>query len=1274
MNHFQRHKLLLPGLGLALIFLSCKTVQERRLDEAAKKLDAIERSAEEWGRASISDIAWLDNRATKEGAGFFALGYSNPTSFYMDKARQNIQGSASLSISEEFSNALSAQFSPPSSGLPSGSGKGSASTNAPPLAASTNAPASGQGGGSTTGSSGSGSAPADKSSAASTSPPAGKTSTLTIQTNSQPVLAEDVVLKIGATDKVTERILDYISDPVRLPDNKKAYLGVMQVSLLPGWRTKKGYVAEVQVKFEYALSVAQASKRAKLWLKTHPEEKAIDPDRLGSVRSGDPEAGRLGLGSSFPSIISAFPFTESQILDLTSTYQRQLNFLAQLSGSVPQVPGLQAALRSAFKKMTQQSLATRNALPLVVPSSQGSEVTYRFDPELQALVAPASASSGPGQVLEPSSFPALIVAICADTELFTWDSIVTRVETRWIPVAHRGWFKKYSFDWWYYASTPERRLSNAERLENAYSFDSLYDQMKAMLTNGITKDFYAWKELDRRFENLRTMAMGRTFVSALPLVRPWVTGVYPARVRRDNLPPKVYIQGRYFKSQLSNLEKVGLQGMDLNPSCTPDGTQITATLTDAQKAQLAPGEYEIEILTSAGKTVWTNALTVLPTPKPVVDTVLARPLREHPVDPHRARPQRIEITGQNFEVGDQSLKVAIGGMVCSLSAAQVTDASLLIKMHDVLSPRLADEALSYRVHEVVAKVTDDSIAFVLDPDKLSLEPGKYDLVVVTSGGQTTISNAVQIAYEVGDDLALPAVRPVVSGVYPAKFRLDDCPEELTILGDFSDASPLQIQHAALGPIDLHVGPANVTGPHSFTVPLPRKELLPGTYHLALVNQGGQTVVSNAVEVLPVPAPAITAVWPMPLSLKKPAALKAKTEAAARESAPTSAAQPAAAPSDAPVQAPQQWFVQGTNFAVHDGSLRMFIGGVPLSGITTNITTTVTQEGSSYSTDTTIRLTAMDSFAIALTQDNVLLVEVSTNLANLLGAGKHELTVLTSGGIAGLSNAVTISAEAPKDRFAITAVYPNRGALYSSSVFGVIATNGAPQQGCLTVGKPGHQVNQVQKVIVGGRACPFWVISDTELVFTVPPWSSMVSTNDLSMATNKLDLVVVTTAAVAVLSNAIAFDLTLPNDFPHPFTLNAEEEKISRMLDTVFAAARALGTNPVLETDVRISAGAGPKQDNRQALQALEDLYELLRLRKIERWGPAGADAFPLPGRSVPPSPADDADRRPGNTPGALAAPVAPMAPEPPPIPSSGKEGGLPVAPTPAPTNSPPRTH
>ena len=119
---------------------------------------------------------------------------------------------------------------------------------------------------------------------------------------------------------------------------------------------------------------------------------------------------------------------------------------------VPQVPGLSAALQGAYNKLTQQNVATRNAFPVVVPSSQGSDVTYRFDPELQALAVPSSTDSGPGLVLQPSSFPALIVIICDEEDLVTWDSIHANVTTRWIPMEKRNWAKKVFVDWWLHGS------------------------------------------------------------------------------------------------------------------------------------------------------------------------------------------------------------------------------------------------------------------------------------------------------------------------------------------------------------------------------------------------------------------------------------------------------------------------------------------------------------------------------------------------------------------------------------------------------------------------------------------------------------------------------------------------------------------------------------------------------------------------------------------------------------------------------------------------------
>jgi len=1225
------HKPLFPASLVVLALSGCETPKEQKLDDIAGKLNDIERSAEEWGRATISDIAWLDNRATKEGTGFFALDYTNPTSFYMDRARQTLQGTANLLSSVDISNAVVVQFAPQASTLLSGSGNGAGGTNtASPTASPIGSTKS-------TGSGGSGSPPSSgksadssgTSGAAGTNSQASKPVILTVQSNVQPEISESVVLKIGATDKVTERILDYMSDPIRLPDNKKAYLGVMQVSLLPGWKTRKGYIAEVQVRFEYALSTERASNLVERVLLTNTMSKPR-VDRLrqikrpgGFVHSTGPEAADLGLPKSVPTIISAFPFAESQVLDLASSYQRQLSFLTQLAGSVPQVPGLQAALSSAFKKLTQQSVATRNAVPLVVPSSQGSDVTYRFDPELEALVNPASTTTGPGHVLEPSSFPALIVAICEDSELLTWDTISASVETRWIPVTHRNWFKKYSFDWWYYGYKPQGTFSNTRRLKNAYAFDQLNDQMEEMLGADSNSTHYAAHEIRRRFENLKGAATGRTLASTLPPLRPWVTAVYPARFRKDYPPDKIDIEGRYFNSRLGGLEFVGLQGMPFDhPITTNEGRKISVNLSKQQKAQLAPGEYEIEIVTGAGKTVWTNAITVLPTPAPVIDAVIAKPLKEDPdearwrADTRLCTRQRVDVAGRHFSVGDDSLKVAIGGTVRDLSPAKLAEGSVSVKLGEDPAAALTDKSLSLKFREVSARVTDESISFVVDPNDFNLKPGSYDLTILTSGGQDTRTNAVHFAYQgqADGDSGPPPVLPVVTSVYPDKFRLDDYPPELTIQGDFFQARPQHVNHVALGDISLDDRP-RADREHSLTIGLPpRDRLLPGTYNLELVNQAGHTVVSNAVEVLPVPAPQITAVVPMPLALKKPAGPKP-----AAETKP-GAGSPGSTPEE-PEPEFQRWAIQGTNFVVYDGSLQVSIGAVAMSPLVTNITTTATAGGP---TVTTVDIRPSGVFGITLRQNNLLLMDVSTNLAKSLGPGKHELAIITSGGMAVLSNAVTI-ADAPRgtDRFAIIAVYPNRGALYSTSVFGVLATNGTPGQGCLTTTNTpdGHQVSQVRTVMVGSRACPFWVLSDSNLVFSVPPWSTVVTSNDLTVATNKLDLVVMTSAGAATLSNAIAFDLTLPNDFPHPFPLSEPEQRISKTLDAVFAAARALGTNPpALETDIKVSASAGPRPDKGMGLGVLQDLYEVIRVRTNEMPSVLGASGD-KPNSVVPPTPA-----------------------------------------------------
>jgi hypothetical protein len=1242
----RRFPMLVILFAVVFGLVGCSTPKEKIIARISKELDQADYSSQKWGRATVSDFTLIDNSlAPGSSNGFFALQYEQPTSFYVAQA-PNVQGAITLFSAKQSSFSVAATVTPPTGNLVSAVSSatktsstvstnavlgGAAGTNATPAAANASTAAStggtgsgsgsgagsGAGSGSGTGA-GSGAGSGSGAGAGSNASPTFITPT-TLTLNAQPQLSQNTVLKIGATDKITERILNFMSDPIHLPDNKKAYLGVMQVSLLPGWRTKQGYICEVQVTFDLALSKSLALQRIKD-LNLSGIDYARLPDYISS-RTGT--AAKLGLPVNRTiSIISAFPFAEDQVLDQASSLQNQLAFLAQLAGSLPQFPALQASLKSTFSKLTQQSVATMNALPLVVPSSQGYDVTYRFNPELQALVEPGNTSSKSGQVLEPSSFPALIVIICDDKDLLTWDTLSASEETRWIPVSHRNWFKKAAYDPWRYGygteDAPGQMLSNEERLENAWDFDKIIDDMSSMLDAGFKANDYVSQEVVRRFEDLKTTAMGHTLDSELPPIRPYVTTVYPARFRQDFIPDDITIQGHFFQSPFTQLQFVGLQGMQLK-NISISETQIEAHLPKEKIKLLVPGVYPIDLVTTAGKTTWTDAITIDPVPAPMLGSAIAKPVLEYVPDGIHHKKQNLTILGQNFVVGDKSLKVAVGGVVL---------------------PEVDDQDRSH--------ITDQSISLDIQMKKLGLPPGKYDLTVATSGGQAVLSNAIEIDYKdlTDGDYILPPVPPLAITVYPNQFRLDFAPKTIQVVGDFFNANSSKVQYAELGGILLE-RTTNDSDGHSLSFTLPRNQLTATNYNFELFNEAGQTVLSNAVQILPVPAPVVTAVLPTPvkigpygtnvypvftagdfINLPLFAKQLANTENAVSAyltnqlTAATLAALTnylASGSNAVPLvtnlvqslnnlslnalvanrlicqtnrfaagtlrpetqtllaQNPQGQSLQllnrmlledaypleiatnsqadpamltilGQNFVVGDGSLKIAIGGVLITNPPT---------------------TGQD--------DQLLSFDLSTNDLKSLKVGSYELAVITSGGRGVLSNAVQIvsgPAASPKtNEPALTQVYPNHGLLFATNVFIVTGSNflAATSQG---------QAPTVSNVTVGSRNCSFAVISDTVLSVTVPPWSYFESTNDLAMATNKLDIVVATGAGVATLTNAVIFNLTLPNDAKRLVPQTAVEVEAQKMADVAIYAARVMHTNLVVEPVVKSTSSAGPIEKRR----------------------------------------------------------------------------------------------
>jgi hypothetical protein len=845
------------------------------IGKVIEALNKIDRNIEEWGRASISGFVLIDNITVNGGQGFFDLNYSQPTEFYMDQVRQNVQGAVATLVQKTVTGQLQVQFqnqasiapsSPSSTNAPvstnnapaASSGAPAASTGAPtaannPPGASTTAPiaANNPPGASTTAPTAAGNAPATPSSAppTGTNAPATSTGTPAVTTNSSslstngpvlsatnvgpngylsllsqadaaPQLSENDVLKVGATDKETERVLNFMSDPINLPNNQRAYLCVMQVSISPGWRTKKGYVGEVQLTFTYGVSSDRSIQRLRKLNGEQLErgEGPVTTDNGVPITEAmlksfnlpnDPLLRSLGYGGgAYPGVLSIFPFADAQALDFQSSLQKQLNLLLQMSASLQKVSAkLQAQLMASYQKLTRQDTASRNLLPLVVPSSRGPDVTYRFDPEFQALEDPGNPDSKAGQVLEPSSFPALIVIVCDEDEIMKYDQVVASTETRWLPAKHRNWWKHYTYDQLSIGALPGVPLDDKVRFETAANLDFISKNL-VEIRDAYRDQPNVYKEAWRRLSTLQTFAVGRMDRTTLPSVTPLVAAVYPASFRRDFMPTNITVFCRYVSTEDDRfkLASVTLGGIVItNKYRMLDQHRLSLQMPANRKDLFQAGSYDLEVVNAEGPTILSNAVTVYAVPPPILTAVFPTNLQQAITAIPKivasasdlslsgiladvfnlpaftvslmeqgvpltallmpsakpaaasAKPaaeklvidaQEVTIAGANLFVGDESLRVVIGGVALAAATNKTTNPSNSVRMerHDTY---------------VKLALTSNSLA--------ELKPGKYDVAVVTSGGEAVLSNALVITPKknvIGPhDLALTSVHPSDGNLY-----------------------------------------------------------------------------------------------------------------------------------------------------------------------------------------------------------------------------------------------------------------------------------------------------------------------------------------------------------------------------------------------------------------------------------------------------------------------------------------------------------------------------
>lgn len=192
----------------------------------------------------------------------------------------------------------------------------------------------------------------------------------------------------AATDKITELLLRNMANPPKLDENARLYLAIFQVTCNPGWRTLKGYMADVYFHWEY-----------------------VDDQHHRFSLSDEP--------SIAPEIVGILPLVDAQNMDLRNSQRELYSLLLSLSASGALGTGNAAGKGVVdFLRSYQKDAASRNAMPVVNSYNTAYGMGFRFSPSFVAISDPAKKKSRAANVLIPTSFPVLAVIKMTKSDVF----------------------------------------------------------------------------------------------------------------------------------------------------------------------------------------------------------------------------------------------------------------------------------------------------------------------------------------------------------------------------------------------------------------------------------------------------------------------------------------------------------------------------------------------------------------------------------------------------------------------------------------------------------------------------------------------------------------------------------------------------------------------------------------------------------------------------------------------------------------------------------------
>lgn len=237
-------------------------------------------------------------------------------------------------------------------------------------------------------------------------------------------ITDRAALLTAAGDNATSAIFKVLGNPALAGEfkDKRIMFGVCTVSVQPGWRTKKGYAADVSTLATYKYVPARPSvvdqylndpkipAELRTSLKTHGH---IQVENIDSFLITNKKKLNKPLYGNGPHVAVISPLTDTQTLDLQSSNRKEQDIALSLN-----IAGILASAGAQFQaqsflnyvKSLQQDVATVSPDVVVHSYSTGSIFGFQVGPRLRAVEeVKAGKFSGAAQILDRQSFPALVI-------------------------------------------------------------------------------------------------------------------------------------------------------------------------------------------------------------------------------------------------------------------------------------------------------------------------------------------------------------------------------------------------------------------------------------------------------------------------------------------------------------------------------------------------------------------------------------------------------------------------------------------------------------------------------------------------------------------------------------------------------------------------------------------------------------------------------------------------------------------------------------------------